>query len=238
MILLLDEKGNRYLIQGDADFHTKYGALKKRDLKRKAGSTIKSNTGHKFKILKPDVTDFFAKARRGPQAVTLKDAAIITALSAIKSGSKVVDAGVGSGLLSMYLAHIVAPAKVTAYEVREDFAEIARQNFKKFGVENVKVRIGSVYEGIKEKNLDLVSLDVPEPWLAVDSARKALRVGGYVSSYSPSIEQSKKFVDALGDDFMQETFETLKRDWKIDTVRPDTRMLGHTGFITIARKLG
>jgi tRNA (adenine57-N1/adenine58-N1)-methyltransferase len=163
---------------------------------------------------------------------------MIAACTGIKSGSKVVDAGVGSGLLSMYLAHIVAPEKLVAYEVREDFAEIAKTNFARFGFENIEVRLQSVYEGIKEKKLDLVSLDLPEPWLAVPAAKKALRVGGYISSYSPSIEQNKKFVDALGEDFTQETFETMYRSWKMDSVRPDSRMIGHTGFITIARKLG
>lgn len=238
MILIVDNAGNTYLIDESKDFHTKYGMLKKSQLKRKAGSVIESNTGQKFRILPPDFTDYFRKAKRGPQAVTLKDAAMIAACSGIKSGSKVVDAGVGSGLLSMYLAHIVAPEKLVAYEVREDFAEIARTNFARFGFENIEIRLQSIYDGIKEKKLDLVSLDLPEPWLAVEPAKKALRVGGYVSSYSPSIEQSKKFVDALGEDFTQETFETMYRSWKMDSVRPDSRMIGHTGFITIARKLG
>jgi len=238
MILLIDEKGNSYLVGREGDFHTKYGMLKKSQLRRKAGSVVESNTRHKFRILPPDFTDFFRKAKRGPQAVGLKDAAMVAAMTGIKSGSRVVDSGVGSGLLSMYLAHIVAPANVTAYEVREDFAEIARKNFERFGVKNVKIKLASVYDGIREKKLDLVSLDVPEPWLAVDSAKKSLRVGGYVSSYSPSIEQNKKFVDALADCFLHETFETMYRSWKMDTLRPNTRMLGHTGFITIARYLG
>jgi len=238
MKLLIDEKGNTYLVKGAADFHTKYGMVGKKDVRRKAGSTIKSNTGHRFRILAPDITDFFAKAKRGPQAVTLKDAVSIAGFTGIKSGSRVVDAGIGSGILSMYLAHIVAPAKLTAYEVREDFAEIASKNFERFGVKNVRIRMKSIYDGIAEKNLDLLSLDVPEPWQAVDAAKKSLRVGGYISSYSPSITQNKKFVDALRSGFTHETFETLKRTWKMDTVRPDTRMLGHTGFITIARFLG
>lgn len=239
MLLLLDEKGRSYLVKAGNDLHTNYGVVTATDIKKfKPGSTVKSNMGHAFRILEPDVTDFLKKAKRGPQAVTLKDCAMITGYTGISSGSKVVEAGVGSGLLSMFIANVIAPAKLVSYEVRQDFAEIAKANFKKFKIGNVRVKLDDIYEGIKEKKLDLIVLDLPEPWNVTQHAKKSLNVGKYIVSYSPSIEQSKRFFDSLGEDFLSETFETLKRDWKMETVRPHTRMLGHTGFLTVARWLG
>ena len=238
MKLLVDDRGNTYLIKGDADFHTKYGFLTKNQLESaKPGEVLTANTGRIFYLLEPNVTDFVQKAKRGPQAMTMKDLSLIAGFTGLKSGSKVVEAGVGSGVLSIFLANIIAPSTLVSYEIREDFAEIARSNFEKFGIKNIEVKLKDIYQGIDERNLDLVSLDLAEPWLAVEHVKQALKVGGYLSSYSPSISQSKKLVDALGEDFQQETFETLKREWKMDAVRPHTQMLGHTGFLTIARLL-
>jgi tRNA (adenine57-N1/adenine58-N1)-methyltransferase len=238
MILLIDDRGNTYLIKGDADFHTKYGFLTGEQLRNAAvGDVLEANTGRKFHVLSPNITDFVRKAERGPQAMTLKDLSLIAGFSGIHSGSRVLEAGTGSGVLSIFIANLVAPEKLVTYEIREDFAEIARKNFAKFGITNIEVKNKDVYQGMDETGLDLVSLDLAEPWLAVPHAKTALKVGGILSSYSPSISQSKKLFDALGEDFQQETFETLKREWKMDAVRPHTQMLGHTGFLTIARLL-
>lgn len=239
MILLVDEKGVTYLSKAAADMHTRYGCVRADALAAaKPGDILESNIGKKFRVLEPDIIDVIHKAKRGPQAVTLKDCGIIVAKTGIASQSKVVEAGTGSGLLSIFLANIVKPGKLISYEVREDFAEIAKKNFERFNITNIELKLRSVYDGIDEKDLDAIVLDLPEPWIVVEHARCALRVGGYLVSYSPSITQSKRLVDALGEDFMQETIETLERSWNMKTVRPDTRMLGHTGFITIARFFG
>ncbi|VVB53722.1 tRNA (adenine(57)-N(1)/adenine(58)-N(1))-methyltransferase TrmI [uncultured archaeon] len=238
MLLLMDEREDTYLIKGDSEFHCRFGFIKKEVLAAaKPGDILESNTKHKFRVIQPGMPDYIGKAKRGPQAVLPKDLGIIASYTGIRSGSRVVDAGVGSGILSMYLAHIVAPQKLVAYEVREDFAEIAKSNFKKFGVDNIEVKIKSIYEGIDEEELDLVSLDLPEPWLAVEPAYKALKTSGYLTSYSPSINQNARFMDALQSRFQSYTIETLERRWNMDAVRPSTQMIGHSGFITIARKL-
>ncbi|MFH1789184.1 MAG: tRNA (adenine-N1)-methyltransferase [Candidatus Altiarchaeota archaeon] len=239
LTILFDEKGGSYLVKKSVDAHTKYGFIKADELsKAKAGDVLTSNIGKKFTVLTPDSTDFFRKAKRGPQAVTMKDCGIIAAKTGIASGSKVVEAGTGSGVLSMFLANILKPGKIVTYEVREDFAEIAAKNFERFGIKNIDLKQKNIYEGIDEENLDAIILDLPEPWLVVEHAKKSLKAGGYLTSYSPSITQSKKFSDELREDFTHETLETLERTWNMKTVRPDTRMLGHTGFITIARFLG
>ncbi|MFH1722773.1 MAG: tRNA (adenine-N1)-methyltransferase [Candidatus Altiarchaeota archaeon] len=239
MKLLIDEKGSTYLVRGVSDFHTKYGFLREADIKKaKPGGRLVSNTGQSFTVLNPSFVDLLSKIKRGPQTMQLKDVALVAAYTGVGPGSKVVDSGTGSGIQAFYLAHLAAPGKVVSYELREDFHELASKNLERIGLKNLTLKKADVYAGIKEKNVDVAALDLPEPWLVVPHLKKSLKVGGYVSSYSPSITQSKRFVDALGVDFTHETFETLLRDWKMDTVRPHTRMLGHTGFLTIARWLG
>jgi tRNA (adenine57-N1/adenine58-N1)-methyltransferase catalytic subunit len=239
MRLLIDHKGNTYLVGGDSDFHTKYGALKAAAIKEaKPGDLIESNTGVKFRVLEPNIIDYISKARRGPQAMTLKDMSLAAGYAGIRSGSRVFESGTGSGLFTMYLAYTVYPETVVTYELREDFAEIAKKNFDRFAVKNVRLELRDTYAGIGETELDAAFLDLTEPWLVVPHLKDALKIGGILVSYSPSINQSRQLAEVLQESYMQETFETILRDWKPDTMRPDTRMLGHTGFLTVARRLG
>ncbi len=153
---------------------TKFGEV---SLKKK-GKT-KSHLGKDFIVFDPTFADLYSAAKRGPQAVLLKDAALIAAYAGIGKNSKVVDAGTGSGWLVSYLARVVAPAKVTSYEVREDFIKIAKENLKWLEVNNVVIKNKNVYDGIQERNLDLVTLDLPEPW-NVKNLNQSLKVGGHV----------------------------------------------------------
>jgi tRNA (adenine57-N1/adenine58-N1)-methyltransferase len=238
MYLLVDEKGNTYMVKGESDLHTKYGKVSASDIGSKSlGGYVESHIGHRFAVISPSMVDFIQKAKRGPQAVTLKDMGIIAAYTGIRTGSRVVEAGTGSGVLSLFIANIVHPENLVTYEVREDFASIADFNFKKAGVDNVTVKMGSIYDGIEETDLDVVILDLPEPWRVTEHAKKALRPGGYLVSYSPSIEQTKKFTDTLSG-FRHDTIECVLREWDTRVLRPHSRMIAHTGFITIARFLG
>ncbi len=235
MYLLLDEKGNSYLINGEKDFHSKYGVINAEELRGKnPGEVIESHTGRGFFVLEPGRLDYIRKARKGPQSVTLKDLGLITAHTCISSGSRVVDAGTGSGIMAMYLSNLVYPEKLVTYEIREDFAEIARKNFKKAGIGNIELKQGDVYDGIDERGVDLITLDLPEPWRVIEQAKESLKPGGYLVSYSPSINQSKRLFDRLKG-FRSETLECLSRGWDMETVRPHSRMLGHSGFLTFAR---
>jgi tRNA (adenine57-N1/adenine58-N1)-methyltransferase len=237
MKLLVDRKGRRYLVRDGEDLHTNYGMVSAADIAgAEAGSVVESNRSQRFSVLEPDIIDFIGKARRGPQAMTLKDMSLIAGYAGLHGGSMVVEAGTGSGLLTMYLAHIVSPAEVVTYEVREDFAAIARGNFERFDVKNVVLKLKDIYEGIEEKNLNAVVLDLAEPWRVVPNLKESLKVGGRLVSYSPSINQSRQLTEVL-DNYMHETFECILRDWKPDRMSPDTRMLGHTGFLTVARKM-
>ncbi len=237
MKLLVDGKGRKYLVKDGNDLHTNYGMAAAADIgAAKPGDTVKSNKNQAFTVLEPNILDFISKAMRGPQAMTLKDMGLAAAYAGTSSGSRVLESGTGSGLFTMYLAHVVAPEEVVTYEIREDFADIARKNFDRFGVDNVRLEVRDIYDGVGEKDLDSVFLDLAEPWRVVPNLEGALNTGGTLVSYSPSINQSRQLAEVL-DGYMHETFETMLRNWKPDKMRPDTRMLGHTGFLTVARKM-
>ena len=236
MNLLVGTKKS-YLVGEGNDLHCNQGHVKAEAISEAGvGGKVRSNKDAVFNVVEPDILDFIRKAKRGPQAVTLKDMGLIAAYAGISSESRVVEAGTGSGLLSMYLAHILAPGRLVTYEVREDFAQIALKNFERFGVDNIKLKQADIYEGIEEKGLDAVILDLPEPWTVTPHLSESLKVGGRAVSYSPSVNQVHKFNDSL-EGYEVESFECIQRHWKPKTMRPDTRMIGHTGFLTVARRL-
>ncbi|MDI6730276.1 MAG: methyltransferase domain-containing protein [Candidatus Altarchaeum sp.] len=235
MKILIDQKGRKYIFKGE-DMHTKDGMIKADEINKcEIGGNVKTHLGTEYVVIRPNITDILQKARRGPQAITLKDASLIVGYANLHSRSKVVNAGTGSGIIDIFLAYAVEPEKVISYEIRDDFAKIAGKNFEKFGIDNVEIKMKNIYEGIDEENLDAIIMDLPEPWLVVRFAVEKLKIGGILISFSPSIEQSKKFHDALDINFLQETFECVLRNWNMKIVRPCSRMIAHTGFITVAR---
>jgi tRNA (adenine57-N1/adenine58-N1)-methyltransferase len=160
-------------------------------------------------------------------------------------GAHVIEAGVGAGALSMALLRAIAKeGQLYSYEVRQDFAEMAKQNVAKyFGpAPNWTVRIGDVAAELDQVNIDRVILDLPEPWQVIEAAWRALRPGGILLCYLPTVLQVKSLVDALRADqrfACIETMETLMRFWHIKgmSIRPQHRMVAHTGFLTCARRL-
>jgi tRNA (adenine57-N1/adenine58-N1)-methyltransferase len=185
--------------------------------------------------------DLFKKLKRGPQVILLKDAAVIAAFAGLGNGDKIVDAGTGSGWLAGFLAHTVSPdGKVITYERRKEFAKIAKKNFEILGLTNIKIKNKDIYEGISEKNIDAITLDLAEPEKIIPYAEKSLKKGGFLISYSPTITQVAQFVNALQETSFKlwKVLELLERDWKVEgrIVRPESRIIGHTGFITFARK--
>jgi tRNA (adenine57-N1/adenine58-N1)-methyltransferase len=181
---------------------------------------------------------------RGAQVIYPKDLGPILMLADIFPGARVLESGIGSGALSM--AMLRAGADIVGYEVREDFAARAVKNVAGFLGEEVltryRVEIRDTYEGIVESGLDRVVLDLPEPWQVVKHAERALHPGGILLAYTPQITQAVQLRESLaGTAFgMAETVEVLHRGWHIDglSVRPDHRMVAHTGFLTHARLLG
>src|SRR5256712_10010840 len=182
---------------------------------------------------------------RGAEVISPKDLGVIIQWADIYPGARVFEAGTGSGALTMALLRAVGDrGHVFSYEAREDFAQTAMKNIERYvgPSRNLTVRKKDVYEGIEETELDRLILDLPEPWRVVPHASTALRSGGIYLSYVPTIPQVMQTVEALhrvAVFSMIQTFETLLRTWNIEgrSVRPDHRMVAHSGFITVARRV-
>jgi tRNA (adenine57-N1/adenine58-N1)-methyltransferase len=243
-VLLIDAKERRYLVQlrqGEA-FHTHAGILAHDDIIGKTeGTTLVGSTGREFLVFRPTLADVVLKMPRGAQVIYPKDLGAILIAADVGPGQRILEAGVGSGALSMALLR--AGAQVVGYEIREDFAQRARANVvAQLGADvHYRVEIRDVTEGIEEHGLDRILLDLPEPWNVVPSASLALRPGGIILAYLPTINQTALLREALGrcGFGLAETVEILRRTWHIEdrSVRPDHRMVGHTGFLTSARAL-
>jgi tRNA (adenine57-N1/adenine58-N1)-methyltransferase len=243
-VLLVDAKKRRYLLtlRPDAGFHTHVGIVAHNDLiGAYEGSTVLGSTGRRFLVVRPTLAETVLKMPRGAQVIYPKDLAAILMEADIGPGTQVLEAGVGSGALSM--AMLRAGASVVGYELREDFAERAHANVAGLiGPDaEFRVELRDVYRGIEERGLDRVVLDLPEPWRVVPHAEVALRSGGILCAYLPTINQTSLFRQVLEDSAfgMATTLEVLHRTWHIEdrSVRPDHRMVGHTGFLTTARLL-
>lgn len=244
-VLLYLDRRRTYLVkvEKEKNFHTHKGFVKLDNLIGKGyGTKIKSNLNVEFVALKPVLRDYILKSFRKTQIMYPKDIALTIIFSGIGPGSKVVDAGTGSGALTTALAHFVKPkGHVYSYEVREKFVEIAKKNLTRSGlIDFVKLKNKDVIAGIDESDVDAVILDLATPWLVIPNAYTALKPSGTVISFSPTIDQVVKTVEALKENsFVDiETVECLMRGMQTERgkTRPHTLMTGHTGYITSARK--
>jgi len=247
MVLFIDPKDRRYLVtlQSGKEFHSHSGVVLHDDvIGAPEGTSFRATRGTSYLVLRPTLSDFVLKMPRGAQVIYPKDIGPILLLADIGPGTRVLETGVGSGALSMGMLR--SGADIVGYELREDFANRARTNVERFlgadALDRYRVELRDSYEGIDERDLDRVVLDLPEPWQVVPHAVDALRPGGIIVSYSPSIVQVTQFRDALdkaGCFARLETIEVMHRGWYVEgaAVRPDHRMVAHTGFLTSARRL-
>ena len=247
LVLLLDTKGRRYLVtlQHGKEFHSHSGIVAHDEIIGVAeGTVMRATRGATYTVLRPTLAEFILKMPRGAQVIYPKDIGPLLLIADIGPGVKVLESGVGSGALSMGMLR--AGADIVGYELREDFAQRARANVGRFlgdaTLERYRVELRDCYDGIDEVGVDRVVLDLPEPWQVVPHAAEALRPGGIIVSYSPSILQVTQFRDALehtGAFSLIDTLEVMNRGWHIEgaAVRPDHRMVAHTGFLTSARRL-
>ena len=246
-VLLLDNKQRRYLITlaEGAEFHSHTGLFKHYDnAGQLEGVVMKSTKGTPYTALRPTLEDFVVEMPRGAQVIYPKDLAPMCMLADIGPGVRVLESGVGSGALSMTMLRY--GADIVGYELREDFANRAKANVRSFLGEDVmdryKVELRDCYAGIDERDLDRVVLDLPEPWHVVPHAMEALRPGGILISYLPSIIQVSQLRERIASKQWNgtRTLEVLHRGWYVEgnAVRPDHRMVAHTGFLTVSRFLG
>ncbi len=244
MLLYLNQR-KTYLVKVEhgKTFHTHKGYIKFSDLIGRAyGETVSSSLGVAFIVLRPLLRDYIIKCVRKTQITYPKDIALIIMLSGIGPGSRVVEAGTGTGALTTALAHYVKPnGKVYSYELREEFLRTAEKNLKRAKLEDfVELKNRDVTAGIEERDVDAVVLDLATPWLVVPHAYASLKPSGTIVSFSPTIDQVVKTVEALEEEsFVDvESVECLMRGMQVERgkTRPQTLMTAHTGYITFARK--
>ncbi|MHB8330193.1 MAG: tRNA (adenine-N1)-methyltransferase [Acidimicrobiales bacterium] len=243
-VLLVDPKERRYLltlVAGGA-FHTHAGIVCHDDvIGADEGTTVTGSTGRAFLVVRPTLADVVLKMPRGAQVIYPKDLGAILMAADVGPGMRVLEAGVGSGALSMTMLR--TGAEVIGYEIRPDFAQRARLNVAAYAGEGMAYRVEErdVYEGIDDTGLDRVVLDLPEPWRVLAHAARAMRGGGILLAYLPTINQAAQLRGALATHGfgLAETSELLRRTWHVEerSVRPDHRMVAHTGFLTTARLL-
>jgi tRNA (adenine57-N1/adenine58-N1)-methyltransferase len=246
-VLLVDAKRRRHLVTlaAGGQFHTHSGVLEHDALiGRPEGITVRTALGAKLVAVRPTLAEYVLEMPRGAQVIYPKDLGPILVLADVFPGARVLESGMGSGALTLALLRAVgATGHVTGYEIRDDFARRARANIDSFLGPDVPltVEVRDVYAGIDADELDRVLLDLPEPWRVVKHAEAALRPGGILLAYLPTIGQVARLREELADSSfgMIETLEVLQRTWHVDgqSVRPDHRMVAHTGFLTHARLL-
>ena len=247
LALLIDRRGRRYMLtlSPEKGFHTHMGVVPHSDIiGQEAGVRVVSNNGHTFLAFRPTLGDYVLEMPHPTQVVYPKDMGAIIMHGEMFPGARVLEAGLGSGALTLALLRAVGDSgSVVSYEVRADLIDKAKSNINVFspGVQNHEVKLRDVYEGIDEPELDRIVLDVPEPWHVVPEAARVLTPGGIFLSYLPTVLQIHELQAALVDSphfELMETVEVLERPWSVSnrSVRPVHRMIAHTGFITTARK--
>jgi tRNA (adenine57-N1/adenine58-N1)-methyltransferase len=230
-------------IEPEKSFHTHKGYIQLGDLIGKEyGTRIPSSMGIEFVALKPKLRDYIFKTNRRTQISYPKDISLIILNSGIGPGSRLVEAGTGTGALTSAIAHYIRPnGTVYSYDINQEHQKNAKKNLERAKLlDNVELKEGDITQGIEEKDLDAIILDMATPWLVIPHAYEALKGSGVLVSFSPTIEQVVKVTEALYDcGFVCiETCETLIRFMQVarGKTRPQTLMTGHTGYLTFARK--
>jgi len=246
-VVLVDSRGRRYLIrlQDGERFHY-HGGIVDHDalIGGPDGSTIRTQSGATLAVFRPRLADFVLKMGRGAQVVYPKDIASILVEGDIFPGAHVIEAGTGSASLTIALARAVGESgRVVSYELREEHLDVARKNLASFFGSVpawVDLRAGDVRDAADE-TFDRMVLDLPEPWRVLPVAELTLATGGVLAAYLPTTGQLQQLVLSLEHAAFAEirSFETMVRGWHVSprSVRPDHRMVGHTGFVVTARRV-
>ena len=249
LVQLTDPKGRTHtveLVPGKA-FHTHRGFIQHDDLiGQPDGIVVTSTGGTQYLAFRQLLADYVLSMPRGATVVYPKDAAQIVQMADVFPGAHVVEAGAGSGALTCSLLRAVGEkGSVSSYEKRPDFAEVAHRNVTRyFGVEppNWRLTVGDVAQSCDDEDVDRVVLDMLAPWDVLDTVAKAMLPGAVLCVYVATTTQLSRVVEAMREhgSFTEPlAWETLVRGWHVDglAVRPDHRMVGHTGFLTTSRRL-
>jgi len=246
--LLSDIKNRQYLVTLDQNEHFQFekGIVPHSKLiGLREGSTVRTSTGFTLVAMRPRLADHVLRMKRGAAVMYPKDTGALIAWADIAPGCVVVEAGTGSGALTIALSRAVgAEGQIISVERRQDHLTHAMRLIESFVgsmPQNVEFVHGDVEDVLVTRSPDRIVLDMPEPWNVADAAAQALPGGGGFSCYVPNVPQVQQVRDALWDTRAfsgTETFEVLMRGWTVDdrSVRPDHRMVGHTGFLTVSRR--
>lgn len=248
--LLIDAKGRHFLLKLDSTrtFQYHQGAIPHTDLiGAEDGTRFKSSGGGELLLLSPRLADYILKMKRGAQVVYPKDLGPILVYADIAPGQRVLEAGTGSGSLTMTLLRAVgSEGAVVSVDIREDHSNHARKAIERWFGEippNLDLRIGDVSDVLEEVDPDRLVLDLPEPWAVLDAAAIHMRPGGVICAYLPTVPQLQTTVEhatELGVFAEVEVQEFLMREWNVSgrSVRPEHSMVGHTGFLIFMRRVG
>jgi tRNA (adenine57-N1/adenine58-N1)-methyltransferase len=247
-VRITDAKGRRHNVRLEAgkEFSTKKGQLKHDDMiGQPEGTVLVSSLGGQYQVFRPLLGEYVVSMPRGAAIVYPKDAAHIVAMADIFPGARVVEAGAGSGALTLYLLRAIGPdGHLSSYEMREDFAEIARRNVEQVAgrVAPWALTVGDVREVMAEREVDRLILDMVDPWTCVPLAAERLVPGGIVCAYVATTTQLSLFVETLranGGFTEPHAWETSMRDWHLEglAVRPIHGSVGHTAFLVTARRM-
>jgi len=249
VIVLVDKVGRRHRVRLRAgERHSIHSGLIQHDdlIGKPEGVVVKTQLGARLLAVRPTFAEQVTGRRRQTQPIYPKDLGAILVGADIYPGARVLEAGTGTGALTMSALRAVGPTgAVVSYEAREDFLEAAtRAIVDTMGAipPNLSLKLGDVYAGVEETEMDRLLLDVPEPWQAAGTARSAVRPGGILFAHCPNVSQVQRFFDCLREvrGFgMLEAYELLQRGWTVRgrSMRPSHRMVAHTGFLCFARRL-
>ena len=249
VIVLVDKVGRRHRVRLRAgERHSIHSGLIQHDdlIGRPEGIVVTTQLGARLLAVRPTFAEQVTGRVRQAQPIYPKDLGAILVGADLHPGARVLEAGTGTGALTLAALRAVGPdGLVVSYEQREDFLEAAtRAITETFGAipPNLTLKLGDIYQGVEERDMDRVLLDLSEPWQAVPALCAALRPGGIVFAHCPNVSQVQRFFDALREARgygMLEVFELLQRGWTVRgrSLRPSHRMVAHTGFLCFARRI-
>lgn len=242
-VILNTANESYYIPDVTKDYHSEYGFIKADVLQNAPdGTRVKTSKDKEFTVFDATPYDRYRRLKRVAAIILPKEAGAILANTMIDEESVCVDAGGGSGALTCFLAQYVK--KVYCYDIRQDHLDTVKKNVDTLGFTNVELAIGNVYESIPVENADLITLDVPEPHLALDHVAKSLKAGRFLVCYLPNANQVQALVNAVfarpNQDFVvTKNLEIIEREWEVSDRknRPASTGLMHTAFLTFIRKL-
>ena len=244
VLLYLNERKN-WIVQAkiQKEFHTHVGIVRLGDVVGKPyGCSVKSTLGFDFHLLWPTLRDRILDTHRPTQIMYDKDIGLVMFRLGLSPGQSVVEAGTGSGAMTASLANAIEPGgHVYSYEIRPEYVETAKRNLARMGLEEyVTIRNTDARLGFAERDVDAVFIDLGDPWEVIEPAHAVLKGGHVFGSFSPTINQVEKVVEAMKGKFVDiETVECLVRGIRVETgkTRPMSLMVGHTGYLTFGRKV-